>query len=380
MDISTALAKLFSHAHSVGLRGIIQFNFSQEETFWVNIGEHSTIAHGRHENADTCIDIRKDDFFRILTGNVDIEQLFAAGNIKISGDLGLATLLPQIVDSVLNTGISQKPLDTIELNGRYPAPARHSEAISSCQLPLASIERKERKKLSLDEFRTHYVSAGIPLVITDALYDWPIFSMTREDSLSYFENLTGLTRHGDYVSNTFSTKRDFRTVSMSDFINSLDDERKEKNNPDDMPVYMGNNIVPTQLLDQIRFPAYFPKNLFIPPRIWIGPRGTLTPLHRDDSDNLFAQVWGEKLFTLAPPHHREALGTWSTSPQGGLEGCDFNPDAPDYEKFPLARDVSLLRFTLEAGDMLFLPEGWFHQVESISTSLSVNFWINSGRG
>ena len=35
---------------------------------------------------------------------------------------------------------------------------------------------------------------------------------------------------------------------------------------------------------------------------------------------------------------------------------------------------------VKAGDLLFLPEGWFHQVESVSTSLSVNFWVDSGRG
>ena len=85
-------------------------------------------------------------------------------------------------------------------------------------------------------------------------------------------------------------------------------------------------------------------------------------------DRLFSVI------TLAAPHHRQALGTWSTAPQGGLDGCDFNPDAPDYQRFPKARDVTFLRVTLEAGDLLFLPEGWFHQVESVSTSLSVNFW------
>ncbi|MNC69700.1 hypothetical protein D3C75_1204230 [compost metagenome] len=103
-------------------------------------------------------------------------------------------------------------------------------------------------------------------------------------------------------------------------------------------------------------------------------------MHRDDADNLFAQVWGDKSFILAAPHHRPALGTWSTSPKGGLDGCDFNPDAPDYQRFPDARGVTFLRVLLQAGDLLFLPEGWFHQVESVSTSLSVNFWVNSGRG
>jgi hypothetical protein len=163
---------------------------------------------------------------------------------------------------------------------------------------------------------------------------------------------------------------------MADFIASLDTPAK----PGETPAYMGNNIVPEKLLTLIRFPDYFERQRFISPRIWIGPKGTLTPLHRDDTDNLFAQVWGQKSFILAAPHHRAALGTWSTSPKGGLDGCDFNPDAPDYQRFPAARDVPFLRVVLQAGDLLFLPEGWFHQVQSVSTSLSVNFWVNSGRG
>lgn len=57
----------------------------------------------------------------------------------------------------------------------------------------------------------------------------------------------------------------------------------------------------------------------------------------------------------------------------------MNPDHPDDEKYPAARGVVFHRIVLEAGDLLFLPEGWFHQVESVSTSLSVNFWVDSGR-
>ncbi len=58
----------------------------------------------------------------------------------------------------------------------------------------------------------------------------------------------------------------------------------------------------------------------------------------------------------------------------------------DWPLFKLSREESLvhfvtfLRVTLKAGDLLCLPEGGVHQVESVSTSLSVNFWVNSGRG
>ena len=72
------------------------------------------------------------------------------------------------------------------------------------------------------------------------------------------------------------------------------------------------------LLSRIGFPLYFPRELFNAPRLWIGPRGTVTPQHRRVRQPV-AQVWGRKSFILAAPHCRDALGTWSTTPQGGLE-------------------------------------------------------------
>lgn len=159
------------------------------------------------------------------------------------------------------------------------------------------------------------------MVISDALQDWPLFSMGREASLEHFAELQGITRHGDYVKKTFSTDRDFRSTSMADFIASLDTPAK----PGETPAYMGNNIVPEKLLALIRYPQYFAREKFIAPRIWIGPKGTLTPLHRDDTDNLFAQVWGQKSFILAAPHHRPATGTGRPAPRAARTAATSTP-------------------------------------------------------
>ncbi len=374
MDLSAVLSTLFAGAQAVGARGVFQFVFSADNAVWSEVGDQVTIRPGRHPAADVTIELGEQDFAGILQGQQDVEELFASGRLRIGGQMGLATLLPQII-AVARRG-SAPPEQTRDMNQRYAAPERTADRVSAAQAPLLAVERRPRDGLSVEEFRCHYLPQGLPVIISDALVDWPLFSMSREESLAYFAELQGITRHGDYVEKTFSSERDFRSTSMADFIAALDGEREEGV----PPPYMGNNVLPTQLLELIRFPDYFERSLYIKPRIWIGPKGTLTPLHRDDTDNLFAQVWGRKSFILAAPHHREALGTWSTSPEGGLEGCEVNPDAPDYERFPGAREVVFLRIVLEAGDLLFLPDGWFHQVESVSTSLSVNFWVNSGRG
>lgn len=375
MNLQNILSKLFANAGSVGIEGVFQFVFAPDSVFWSEVKDRSITECGHHERPDVTISIAEQDFLGIMGGVANVEELFASGRLKIDGNMGLATMLPQIINNARHGSKAEK----VDMNQRYPTPSRPSEEVSAGQPVLRNIERRPRKELSVDSFRRDYLPHGIPLIISDALEDWPLFNMSLEESLLHFAKLQGITRHGDYAQKTFSTEREFRSTSMSDFIASLDKPASKGPNGEP-PAYMGNNILPAQLLEQIKYPPYFDQSLFIAPRIWIGPKGTLTPLHRDDTDNLFAQVWGQKSFILAAPHHRPALGTWSTAPKGGLDGCDFNPDAPDFQRFPLARDVTFLRITLQAGDLLFLPEGWFHQVESVSTSLSVNFWVNSGRG
>jgi putative sterol carrier protein len=376
VDLQTILGKLFANAGAVGIEGVFQFVFGPDQAYWSEVKASSRTEAGRHASPDVTIEVAEMDFLGIMGGAANVEELFATGRLKIGGNMGLATMLPQIIDQARHGGAVVKKVD---MNKRYPTPLRLSERLTASLPTQRRVERRPRSALSKLEFDTDYLPFGIPLVISDALQDWPLFKLSREESLVHFAELQGITRHGDYVKKTFSTERDFRSTSMAEFIASLDSPAIKGPNGEP-PAYMGNNILPAQLMQQIKYPPYFAQSLFIAPRIWIGPKGTLTPLHRDDTDNLFAQVWGQKTFTLAAPHHREALGTWSTAPEGGLDGCDFNPDAPDYQRFPQARDVTFMRVTLEAGDLLFLPEGWFHQVESVTTSLSVNFWVNSGRG
>ncbi|WP_454563829.1 cupin-like domain-containing protein [Pseudomonas sp. AIG] len=376
MDLQSILGKLFANAGAVGIEGVFQFVFGPQQAYWSEVKAGSRTEAGHHASPDVTIEVAQQDFVGIMHGTANVEELFASGRLKIGGNMGLATLLPQIIDHARH---GSAVVEKVDMNKRYPTPPRFSERLTRGLPTQLTVERRPRSELSVAEFERHYLRNGIPVIISHALHDWPLFKLSREASLVHFAELQGITRHGDYVKKTFSTERDFRSTSMADFIASLD-RPAVKGTDGEPPAYMGNNILPAALMQQIQYPAYFDAALFIPPRIWIGPKGTLTPLHRDDTDNLFAQVWGQKKFTLAAPHHREALGTWSTAPEGGLDGCDFNPDAPDYERFPAAREVPFLRVTLEAGDLLFLPEGWFHQVESVSTSLSVNFWVNSARG
>jgi hypothetical protein len=136
-----------------------------------------------------------------------------------------------------------------------------------------------------------------------------------------------------------------------------------------LPPYLGN-LELRELNRLCHWPTWFDK--MGPPRYWIGPTDTMTPLHCDYDDNIFAQIWGHKRIFLAPPHHDEFL--YSKEANAMLFGSPFNPEAPDYERYPLARQAQMIEVLVQPGDMLYVPAGWFHQVHALSFSLSSNRW------
>lgn len=74
-----------------------------------------------------------------------------------------------------------------------------------------------------------------------------------------------------------------------------------------------------------------------------------------------------------------ASGRWRwrsksvTRAQGNLSAVDVG--AVDAERFPLFAEAAFEDTVLGPGDMLFIPNRWWHYVRSLSVSASCNFWF-----
>jgi hypothetical protein len=89
------------------------------------------------------------------------------------------------------------------------------------------------------------------------------------------------------------------------------------------------------------------------------------------SPNCNVQVRGRKHFVLFAPAQTRFLYRY---PQPDAH-CAFDPTKPDFERFPRAHDAEGFECTLEEGEALYLPMGWYHQVTVVSPwALNVNFW------
>ncbi len=115
-----------------------------------------------------------------------------------------------------------------------------------------------------------------------------------------------------------------------------------------------------------------------PGMLWIGPAGTFTPLHFDLTNNMLAQVTGTKSIILIPPSQSRHLA----HVRHVFSDVRDVTDAAQLARYPAARDVLRYEIALTAGDLLFIPIGWWHQVraDSFSTMLTyTNFlWPNEG--
>jgi len=132
-------------------------------------------------------------------------------------------------------------------------------------------------------------------------------------------------------------------------------------------------------------PAVGASLLFRRVDLWLGSR-TLSTLHYDNYENLFAQLVGEKVFVLCPPGDtgklvdgrlRKAYAKWNPE-DGGFERCEsglseeavlnyaaYDIDAPPQEYEERAAKLRRTTVRVRAGEVLYLPFGWWHQVRGV---------------
>lgn len=167
------------------------------------------------------------------------------------------------------------------------------------------------------------------------------------------------------------------------FADALDLVVETLDKPDAPTAYIGSVVVNDCL------PGFSAANFLsclgadIAPRIWIGHASNVS-CHFDAFENIACVVAGERRFTLYPP---ECIGdlyvgpldhTMAGQPVSLAAAADENQLA-NYPKFARAKEKTHIA-ELRAGDALFLPKLWWHQVEALSPfNCLVNYWWDAFR-
>jgi hypothetical protein len=251
-----------------------------------------------------------------------------------------------------------------------------------------------RHDVDLKAFREEIVPNGLPVVLKDLVRDWPAVRAGQQSAqalgnyLSAFDQgkPVAVLEGPPAIRGHFFYREDMRGLNFerrpATIRTTIDRLLAQMDNPNPPALYIESTPTPEHL------PPFAGENrqpllpAGIVPRIWVG--NTLTvQTHFDLSSNIACVVGGRRRFTLFPPEQLPNLYmgpiefTISGPPISMVSAS--NPDLARFPRFAEAQ-AHAVSAELGSGDAIYIPYGWWHQVESLTPfNVLVNYWWNEAR-
>lgn len=230
-----------------------------------------------------------------------------------------------------------------------------------------------REVPDFESFLLEYYSKGLPVILKGGIDSWPAL---KKWNPSYFrsnyrdrivEVQYGRGEDLQYEQNAVKYKKMMTMSAFCDLVEGCDSSN-------DFYLTANNTGASLSGLDGLfddvgDFGVGYRdlKNIKSSSFLWFGPKGTVTQLHHDLTNNMLVQIFGRKKITLIPafqvPYMYNKNHVYSSV---ALPEVDLN-QFPDFKK------TTPIEIVLAPGDALFIPIGWWHYVESLDVSISVSF-------
>jgi Cupin-like domain len=110
--------------------------------------------------------------------------------------------------------------------------------------------------------------------------------------------------------------------------------------------------------------------------LWMNVSVARTGLHYDQYNNILVVLRGRKIVSLVSPQY--LVSTHAAYLVGsGEANHSLASSAAELVEANILHSDHVQTTVLHAGDALFIPEGWWHDVISDECSMALNFWFNS---
>lgn len=212
---------------------------------------------------------------------------------------------------------------------------------------------------SLEVFQEHYARAELPVILTGLTEGWAALHWTPRGIAERFKgtDVEVTPRHSEVEGTELTTIDEFverleQSDSMTDYLTSWCFRR-------DCP----------ELLDDFDVPEYFREDWLeelpeLNDMMWLflGPKNSGMDLHQDLGHTAAwnAQVTGRKRWALVSPDFNEQI-------YEGAVSC-FEPDFQSYPRF---QEAVVWKGVVEAGEVLYIPGGWWHQTLNLETGFAI---------
>ncbi|WKW47156.1 cupin-like domain-containing protein [Myroides sp. JBRI-B21084] len=236
------------------------------------------------------------------------------------------------------------------------------------------IEIERVTKLTKKEFIENYYKKQKPVVITNQIEDWPAFTKWN---LDFIKEIAGNktvplydSRKTDYTKKV--NEPDFK-MTMAEYIDILE------KGPTDLRIFLYNLMkdVPS-LKNDMRWPDLGLRLIKSLPLVFFGGEDAKVFMHYDiDLSNIFhIHFSGNKQCVLVDPAQTKYM---YRLPYSWICHEDINFDNPNFERFPALQKITPYRTNLQHGEMLYMPEGWWHYMKYLTPGFSLSLRALPGK-
>jgi len=227
--------------------------------------------------------------------------------------------------------------------------------------------------ISAEDFKQNYYEPKKPLIIKDLAKHWPAYQKWNWD---YFKKVVGNKKVGLYNNvksdayTPVNTADDYKT--FGEYIDMISE------GPAGWRIFLFNifDHAP-QLIEDFTWPEQLMEGFVKKyPMLFTGGATSITHMHFDIdmSHILHTQFTGRKKVLLFPFEEQYKL---YRKPFEVLSLADFsnyhhNNGTPDYKSFPALKYANGYETTLDHGDTLFMPAGYWHHMEYLDSGFAMS--------
>ena len=223
------------------------------------------------------------------------------------------------------------------------------------------------QNITKDRFYNDYFKKQKPVVVKGFTKDWPAYSKWTLDSI---KNIAGDVNVPLYDDRPVNYNEKFNEahaeMKMADYIDLL------KSEPTKYRIFLWNILkeIPS-LKDDYRIPDLGVSIMKSLPMLFFGGENSHTFMHYDiDLANIFHFHFDGKKQAIL--YNQEQTKYMYKVPNSLITREDIDFDNPDLEKWPALKKAEGYIANLEHGDMLYMPEGFWHHMKYITPGMSMS--------
>ncbi|WP_117173373.1 cupin-like domain-containing protein [Mariniflexile rhizosphaerae] len=223
------------------------------------------------------------------------------------------------------------------------------------------------KTITKEDFLKHYFKPQKPVVIERFIDHWPAYSKWN---LDYMKTVGGEITVPLYDDRPVDYKDGFNEphtkMRLADYIDLL------KSEPTKYRIFLWNAIKEIPLLqNDFTFPDFGLRLMKGIPMLFFGGRDSYTFMHYDiDLANIFHfHFEGKKQIILFDQNQNKYL---YKVPHALITREDIDFANPDFEKWPLLKKAQGYQTELNHGEVLYMPEGYWHYMRYITPGFSMS--------